>query len=311
MNPEDIPPGDLIDRDIGPITILFGLENGKYPYGNSFTVTGTEQSVIVDPCLGIVARKDRLPDVDMVLHSHTHEDHISGTYLFGDVPWYAHVDDALGLESIEGLMDMYGLEGEAKTNFQHMIETTFNYPFEKSEVRAFEDGDVFDLGGVTIRVLHTPGHTRGHCCFLVEWGANSNEKFVYLGDIELTGFGPYYGDAWSDLEDFERSIELLHHVDASWWLTFHHKGLIESREKFLAMLDSFGAMIGKRETRLLEYIKEPRTMQDIVDHRFVFRPGAEGIMVEAVEERSMAMHLERLIRQGRVSETDGKFVVNE
>ena len=26
------------------------------------------------------------------------------------------------------------------------------------------------------------------------------------GDIDLTGFGPYYGDAWSDLADFERSF---------------------------------------------------------------------------------------------------------
>ena len=27
----------------------------------------------------------------------------------------------------------------------------------------------------------------------------------FLSDIDLTGFGPYYGDVWSDLEDFEAS----------------------------------------------------------------------------------------------------------
>ena len=92
-------PADLIDRHIGPLTILFGYENGKYPHGNSLLIRGSNQAVIVDPCLGVVARKERLPLVDAVFHSHTHEDHIAGTHLFRDVPWYAHELDAQGLEA--------------------------------------------------------------------------------------------------------------------------------------------------------------------------------------------------------------------
>lgn len=28
-----------------------------------------------------------------------------------------------------------------------------------------EDGEEFDLGGITLRVMHTPGHSRGSCCY--------------------------------------------------------------------------------------------------------------------------------------------------
>ena len=46
-----------------------------------------------------------------------------------------------------------------------------------------------------------PGHTRGHSAFHVE-----SDDVFFLADIDLSSFGPYYGDAWSDLEDFERSL---------------------------------------------------------------------------------------------------------
>lgn len=309
MSSAAIDSASLVDRSIGPVKILFGLENGKYPHGNSLVIRGTKQSAIVDPCLGVVARKDRLPEVDMVIHSHAHEDHIAGTHLFPGIPWLAHEADALGLDSIDGLMEIYGLSsGEVYENFKKAIETDFYYPHGGESV-SFTDGDVFDFGGVTLTVIHTPGHTRGHCAFLIEWGDSFEDKLVYLGDIELTGFGPYYGDAWSDLEDFEASIEKLHHVDARWWLTFHHKGLIESRERFLEMLDSFAAVIDTREARLLEFIQVPRTLAEIIEHRFVYRPGQTGFLVDEVERRSMGMHLDRLVRRGDVIEAQNRFVV--
>ena len=309
MSPGIFDPADYVDRNIGPLTILYGYENGKYPQGNSLVVRGSKRSLIIDPCLGVVARQDRLPEVDAVFHSHTHEDHIAGTHLFRGKQWYAHELDALGLESIEGLMAIYGLEGAVHDAFKEEIETKFYYPHDGEKVTVFQDGDEFDIGGVTVSVLHTPGHTRGHSCFIISWGGSPEKRLVYLGDIELTGFGPYYGDAWSDLEDFETSIERLRELDAKWWLTFHHKGLIESREKFLIMLDKFGSMIRYREENLLSFLSKPRTMDDIVSHRFVYRPGQTGFMIDAVERRSMGMHLERLIRVGSVEFKNNTYVL--
>ena len=40
-----------------------------------------------------------------------------------------------------------------------------------------EDGDTIDLDGETIRVIHTPGHTRGGVCYFSE-----KSKVVFTGD---------------------------------------------------------------------------------------------------------------------------------
>ena len=298
----------LKEKEIGPLTILFGKENGKYPHGNSLLIKGSKKTAIVDPCLGVVARKDNLPVVDMMLLSHVHEDHVAGTHLFPEASCHAHEADAIGMTSIEGMLDIYGFEGPVRDEFEDLIKNEFFFEARK-DVISYKSGEVFDLGGVTVTAMHTPGHTRGHTCFLIEWQCEQGgaEKLVYLGDIELTGFGPYYGDAWSSLEDFESSLEFLKTVDAQRWLTFHHKGLIESREQFLVMLEAFSRMIDYREGNLLKYIEESRTMDEIVEHRFVYRPGTGGLMADQVERRSMGMHLERLIRQGTVEHTGDRY----
>ena len=297
----------LQQRQIGPLTILFGKDNGKYPQGNSLLIQGSSQTVIIDPSLGVVDRKGHLPRVDRVLHSHVHEDHVAGSHLFADVPWHAHVEDLPGLASMDGLMAIYGFDDATRGSFEQTVREEFHYQSHE-DIHGFNDGDQFYFGGVRLTVMHTPGHTRGHCCFIIDWDG-SDERLVYLGDIELTGFGHYYGDAWSSLEDFETSLEKIRQLDSHWWLTFHHKGLIEGRTAFLPLLEAFTAMIDFREQNLLNYLAEPRSLADIVQHRFIYRPGTGGVIADAVERRSMGMHLDRLVRYGRVTQLLDQYQV--
>lgn len=44
------------------------------------------------------------------------------------------------------------------------------------------DGDCLDLGGRKIQVLHTPGHSPGHCCFY-----ETERKYLYTGDLIYKG----------------------------------------------------------------------------------------------------------------------------
>ncbi len=296
----------LFDRDIGPMTILFGVENGKYPQGNSLLIQGGDKTVMIDPCLGIISRNSYLPHVDEIFLTHVHEDHVSGMHLYPDAPCYAHKLDAMGLASMEEFLQIFGVPDAMVEDFATNLRTMFNYQ-SRSSVSQFADGDRFDFGGVRLEVMHSPGHTHGHSCFIIDWDG-SDERLVCLGDIDLTGFGPYYGDAWSNLEDFESSLEKLKSVDAKWWLTFHHKGLIESREEFLVMLENYRKKIDFRESNLLEFLTEPRTMVDIVEHRFIYRPGTGGMMVDHIESRSIAMHLDRLLRTGQVELRRDKWV---
>ena len=47
---------ELEERQIGSVTVLFGESGGKYPDGNSLLVRGSEESALIDPSLGVVAR---------------------------------------------------------------------------------------------------------------------------------------------------------------------------------------------------------------------------------------------------------------
>ncbi|MBF0279786.1 MAG: MBL fold metallo-hydrolase [SAR324 cluster bacterium] len=289
------------DRKIGPATVLFGERRGKYPDGNPLLVEGREESLIIDPSLAMIPRRDRLPSVDRVLNSHCHEDHIAGNYLFPDLPWHFHELDLPGIRSLDGLMGVYGLPKEIEKEFRLLVQEKFHF-MPKEDALSFRDGDVFDLGSKTVTVVHTPGHTRGHCCFLIE-GAGDEGAMLYLGDIDLTSFGPYYGDIWSSLEDFERSIALVREIKVEWYATFHHIGVLK-RVEFLERLERFAAVIEKREQRLLEYIKVPRTIENIVQHRFVYRPGDQVLFADPVERFSMTDHLIRLQSQKRVREVE-------
>ena len=289
----------LEDRALGDgVTVLFGDRGGKYPHGNSMVVAGAEESLIVDPSLGLIPRADRLPRVDRVVNSHCHEDHVAGNHLFPDAPWHFHREDAIGIRSLDDMLAIYGYSGPSESHFRRALVEEFHYT-PRADAREFEGGDSFDLGGRTMRVLHTPGHTRGHSCFFVE-----PDGILYLGDIELSSFGPYYGDAWSSLEDFEKSLALVRAIDARWYVTFHHVGILEGRDAFVERLDRFAAVIASREERLLAFLAEPRTIGEIVAHRFVYRPQDPVPFADAVELRSMSLHLDRLTAAGRVREVE-------
>jgi glyoxylase-like metal-dependent hydrolase (beta-lactamase superfamily II) len=295
-------PERLEERALGRCLVLFGADGGKYPDGNSLLVRGREETVLIDPALSVLPRRERLGAVDRVVHSHCHEDHIAGTHLFPDRPVYFHELDISGMRSLDDMMAIYGYPEPIERAFRKAVVERFHYA-PRPDARPFRDGDVFDLGGVEIRVIHTPGHTRGHCALHV-----LPDDVLYLGDIDLSSFGPYYGDAWSDLDAFERTLATVCDLEARWYATFHHIGVLE-RDAFAARLERFRAVIGSRESRLLDFLAEPRTLSQIVQHRFVYRPGDPVPFADAVERRSMTQHLDRLLARGRVREVEaGRYL---
>src|SRR6185436_13876015 len=207
------------------------------------------------------------------------------------------------MRSLDGLMEIYGYAGPSGEEFRRIVVEQFHFT-PRADAIAFEDGDVFDLGAVRIRVLHAPGHTRGHSLFHVE-----PDDVLYLGDIDLSSFGPYYGDAWSSLVDFEKTLAFARTLDARWYATFHHIGIVDGRAAFLERLERYAAVIADRERRLLEYLAEPHSLDEIAAHRFVYRPKDPVSFAEPVERRSMSQHVERLVAAGALREVEpGRFV---
>jgi len=280
----------LTDR----VSVLVGAENGQYPSGNTLLVRGASESVVIDPSVDVIKRGGVPVAIDAVLNSHSHEDHVACNGFFGNARVHIHEADLDGIRSLSGLMDIYGFDGETRRKFEKVVVEQFHFT-PRPDASGFSDGHVFDLGGLSIEAVHLPGHTRGHSGFRV------SDDVFFLSDIDLTGFGPYYGDAWSDLEDFEESLRRVRDEEAAWYVTFHHKGVIEGRARFLEMIDAFTSVIDRRHGEMLDFLAEPHSIEDMAEHRFIYRPHVENLFVREVETRSAQMHVDRMLRRGEAS----------
>lgn len=287
------------DRQFGNVTVLIGEQNGKYPQGNSLWIAGSSATAIIDPSLAVAARADELGGrADLVIQSHVHEDHVAGVHVFPRAQVYAHRADAPGLRSLDGLMAIYGYGSHDAVTRDYVV-SQFHY-VARPDTRDYDDGACFELGGSRIRAIHLPGHTRGHCALRIE-----PEGVLFLGDIDLSSFGPYYGDAWSNLDDFERSLERVRNIEARVWVSFHHVGVIEERGTFAEKLARFTAKLAQRDRDIVDFLQAPHSLAEMVAHRFLYPAHATMPFVDAAEQRTIEQHLDRLLRAGRIEAVDG------
>jgi hydroxyacylglutathione hydrolase len=111
------------------------------------------EAFVVDPAYAIEpyleAAEENGLRITRVLETHTHADHVSG----------------------HGRL---ALEHDVPVSVHPAAEPDF--PFDP-----LEDGGVLDLGSITIRVIHTPGHRPEHCSFVVA------ERLVLTGDSLFVG----------------------------------------------------------------------------------------------------------------------------
>lgn len=289
--------------DFGPVRVYFGEKSGKYPDGNQVIVCGSDASVAFDTPQVANHLGAALAAVDGVILGHVHEDHMAGLHRLPDTPVHVHEADVAAARSWAGLAQHYGYEDGVLADLKTKIEAEFNYA-PRPDAIAYADGAVWELGGVRVRAVHLPGHTAGHCVLLVE-----PHGIAFIGDIELSSFGPYYGDATSCLADFRRSLARLHELPAQTWITSHHRGVYTERAEFLAALQAFAARIDEREAKLLQMLQAgPRTLAELVRQRLVYPAKADEIWVDAAERRMIAQHLDELVAARRVvRDADGRF----
>jgi len=280
----------------GAASVWLGEKSGKYPDGNQVLVQGSDTRVAFDTPLVANRIGPDFDDVDLVVLGHAHEDHMAGLHRVPRARVQVHAADLAAVRSWDGLARHYGYTGPVLAALRALIERDFHY-CPRPDATAYAHGQVWELGGgVRLRAHHLPGHTSGHCALIVE-----SEGLAFIGDIDLSGFGPYYGDATSNLGDFRRSLAELSHLEARIWVTSHHRAVITDRAKFLGDLAAFASRIDERTDKLLGHLRErPQTLEALAERRILYPSGHDAPWVECAERRTIGMHLDELIAARRV-----------
>jgi len=284
------------DRQFGRIHFICGENGGRYPFNHSLYIEGDAARVIIDPASNLekLKRLQKKDGVDLVWLSHWHEDHIRYLYLFEDCPKWISARDFPPLSDIEIFLDWYGLEEPGqRDHWKKEMLGTFNFQ-PQHKARFIEDDEKIDLGNLQVQVIATPGHTPGHLSFFFP-----AEEILFLGDYDLTSFGPWYGDVASSIEDTIKSIHRLKAIPAKRWITCHDTGLFEENPGDL--WGSYENVIYEREARLLEFLGQPRSLQEIAAAWLIYgKPREPRDFFEFNERALMKKHLDYLVRQGRV-----------
>ena len=281
---------------LGPhVTRWPGPNGGRVPYGNPLSVAAGGSVVLLDSGLEIDA-----PQADLLLLSHYHEDHTVDAAR--RAPSVAiHHRDAFALASWEDFRAAGGIpEGEWEAEFR----AQFGWR-ALPDVQGFADDAVFDVGGgVSIRAVPLPGHTGGHCGFLIE-----PDGVFYIADVDLSTFGPMYSDVGSSLADTRATLQAVTEVEAAVVVAYHHKGPYFTRDEFLHDLGRHAAALDAREGRLLDLLATgSHTVDDLIGRGVIYRVETAPWYAEAAERAMIRMHLDELVeRTIVVGPVDGRY----
>ncbi|KAA0101111.1 MBL fold metallo-hydrolase [Mycolicibacterium sp. P1-18] len=155
-------------------------------------------AIVVDPGQRAMAPLRKILDDNRltpaaVLLTHGHVDHMWSAQKVGDTygcPVFIHPEDR------EMLTDP--IKGLGPRLAQRALSTMFREP--RQVVELDRDGDKVELGGITVTVDHTPGHTKGSVVFRVASG-NIGE-LAFTGDTlfkQSIGRTDLYGGSGRDL----------------------------------------------------------------------------------------------------------------
>ncbi|MBS0306458.1 MAG: MBL fold metallo-hydrolase [Proteobacteria bacterium] len=247
------------------------------PGTNTYLVGDGRTWTVIDPGPAMPEHVQALLDaaapgrVERILVTHTHPDHS---------PAARQLAEATGAP-------VYGRR-TAHPEWQDM---------EFQPERELADGERLALApGVTLRVLHTPGHASNHLCFLLE-----EEKLLFTGDHVMQGSTVVINPPDGDMAAYLRSLEALLAIDLEWFAPGH--GFLVARPH-----DVLRALIAhrrRREAKVADALRAAgsATLDEMLPRVYDDAP----VAIHPVARRSLHAHLIKLAAEGRVMQEGARW----
>ena len=187
---------------------------------HSYLLCGRDRALLIDTGLGVSdirAVVDRLTDLPVtVATTHAHWDHIGGHRYFDTVAAHTLERDWLSGRFPPPLSVVKRHLTEAPCDFPPDFDLNAYRIFQGGPQKLLHDGDLLELGERTVRVLHTPGHSPGHCCFY-----EPGRGYLFSGDLIYQGC-LYAFYPTTDPVLFCRSVRRVRQYDIAKILPGHH-----------------------------------------------------------------------------------------
>ena len=184
-----------------------------------YLLEGKERSLLIDTGLGICDIREPVSALTAkpvtAVATHIHWDHIGGHKYYPD--FYAHSEELDWLSGgfplpIEMIRDMVVDRCELPEGFD---VSRYEF-FQGVPSRVLSDGDIIELGGRQIEVLHTPGHSPGHMCFF-----ERSRGWLFTGDLVYKGMLLAYYPS-TDPEAYLKSLEKVAALPVTRVFPAHH-----------------------------------------------------------------------------------------
>lgn len=260
-------------KKITESTIQIADLTGVYCY----LVEGSEQAVLIDTGAGVGNLKryvETLTDKPLkVLLTHGHCDHAGGAAPFDEV--YLNKAD-WNLAAYHASMDrkVDYVRFCCPDIFAELTEKDF-CPVRMAGYKALEDGQRFELGGVTIEAVAVPGHTYGMICFL-----NVEERTILFGDAcNMSLF--IWDEEAASVEEYRESLLRLKRHESRYHTVYMSHGMLSVDKKVLdgSIQVCEDILNGKADDQPFEFMGHQLKLAKAVDEQYHRIDGGLGNLV--------------------------------
>lgn len=292
----------MIEKISDKISVIFTDEG--FTKSNSILIED-DIRLMIDSGAGKILNDLKPEKIDILLNSHCHIDHIWDNDLFINARILMHEKEAENINNLRSLGGFENWDRFMDKDLQKYIDMIISVKPSLSEERRVSgfvaEGDSIWAGSTEIQALHTPGHTAGHCSFLIP-----SEGLLFIGDVCLTKVGPWYGDDITPLDDFIDSINKIIEIKPDRVVSGHNREILS--DNITESLIEYRDRILIREEKIIKAISEkPMDIHDLATIPLIY-PAHPSIFVLYWEKAMLHKHLTHLIAQGYAEIIDeGKY----